>query len=147
MNKSGGHNNNSESLVTQLSNYISNTPEKRSELFTSIEDISDELQESSEEVVFFGVYCITQDLLLYSKDSKAHRILDFYLTKFLKEESLSCSQNELLFHNICNSPGKKRLNTKFDGIYVSTFSGKNHRTFGNFYLPKPLENILLNNIR
>ena len=136
-----------ESLVEAFANFVVALNNEKNRFFTSIGEFSNELAASSEERVFWGVYCALYDLLLYSDDQNAHSILDFHISSFLRAQSLSCPQHDMLYHNVCNRTGKKTRPTTFPGIYISTFAGKNLRTFGGYYLPKPEEDILLDHIR
>lgn len=135
------------SLVEKFAKYVMALNDGENRFFTSIAEFSKELAASSEEAIYWGVYCSPYDLLLYSNHQEAHRILDFHISNFLRDHSLSCPQHTMLYHNVCNRPGEKTLPTKFPQIYITTFAGKNLRTFDHYYLPKPQEDILLDHIR
>ena len=119
---------------------------KESKFFNSIKNFSKEMTDLKDNKIFFGVYCVPDNLFLYSDNSEAHSLLDFHVSTFFKKHSIIYPQNKLLFHNLYNQPGNKLFETKINGIYLSTFAGKNLRTFGNFYLPDFERNILLNNL-
>ncbi len=136
-----------KTLISLFSDFVHAIDSKNSTFFLSVSDFLGDFVSSADEKVLYGVYCAPHDLLLYTSNPDGHRVLDYNLGLFLNSQKLSCSQNGLLFHNICNKPGKGIIPTTFSGVYISTFSGKNLRTFGEYYLPRAREEVLLKNLR
>lgn len=137
---------NKEQMLKEYHEFINRLNNNDQIYFSAVSDFVDELSLTQGEKVIIGVYCYPCDLFLYSRKTDGHRELDYNMSRFLQARDWVVDQRGFLYHNISNSK-EGGVETKFSDIYMSTFAGKNLRTFGSYQLPKPLEKLVLDNLR